>query len=240
MNEAKQLFKINLGLSIGMIVFIACEFYVINFTDGGSAGLNGSIWFSNMVLLVAFAFGCRGYINGRHVNKQLANAGLVMALGALVGFKMLGFSHVWLYGEMTYTLSGALMLLAAVMMFMNWSKTKKPAVEKAETKSEDKAIEVETAAEVKEDAEKSSEDDKKSEAKKADSDENKKDTEPEKSDSGDQEESPDDEKKEDSEKGSDDKTSEDKDSGDKKSEEPKEEKSSDEKKNSDDKEPWIF
>ena len=248
MNEAKQLFKINLGLSIGMIVFIACEFYVINFTDGGSAGLNGSIWFSNMVLLVAFAFGCRGYINGRHINKQLANAGLVLALGALVDFKMLGFSHVWLYGEMTYTLSGALMLLAAVMMFMNWSKTKKPAVEKAETKPDDKAVEVETAAEVKEDAEKSSEDDKKPEEKKADSDENKKDTEPEKSDSGDQEESSDDEKKKDSEKGSDDKTSEDnkeessegKDSSDKKSEESKEAKSSDEKKDSDDKEPWIF
>lgn len=249
MEKAKQLFKINLVLSIGMIIFIACEFYVINFTDGGSAGLNGSIWFSNMVLLVAFVFGCRGYINGRHVNKQLANAGLVMALGALVGFKMLGFSHVWLYGEMTYTLSGALMLLAAVMMFMNWSKTKKPAVEKAETKSDDKAVEVETAAEVKEDAEKSSEDDKKPEAKKADSDENKKDTEPEKSDSGDKEESSDDEKKKVSEKGSDDKTSEDnkaetsddKDSSDKKSENSKDEKSpDDEKKDSDDKEPWIF
>ena len=246
MEKAKQLFKSNLVLSIGMIIFIACEFYVINFTDGGSAGLNGSIWFSNMVLLVAFVFGCRGYINGRHVNKQLANAGLVMALGALVDFKMLGFSHVWLYGEMTYTLSGALMLLAAVMMFMNWSKMKKPAVEKAETKSDDKAVEVETAAEVKEDAEKSSEDDKKPEEKpeekKADSDENEKDAKSEKSDSGDQEESSDDEKKKDSEKGSDDKTSEDnnketsedKDSSDKRSEESKEAKSSDEKKNSDD------
>ena len=243
MNEAKQLFKINLGLSIGMIVFIACEFYVINFTDGGSAGLNGSIWFSNMVLLVAFAFGCRGYINGRHINKQLANAGLVLALGALVDFKMLGFSHVWLYGEMTYTLSGALMLLAAVMMFMNWSKTKKPAVEKAETKPDDKAVEVETAAEVKEDAEKSSEDDKKPEEKKADSDENKKDTEPEKSDSGDQEESSDDEKGPDDKTSEDNKaeTSDDKDSSDKKSEDSKDEKSpDDEKKDSDDEKPWIF
>ena len=247
MNEAKQLFKINLGLSIGMIVFIACEFYVINFTDGGSAGLNGSIWFSNMVLLVAFVFGCRGYINGRHINKQLANAGLVLALGALVDFKMLGFSHVWLYGEMTYTLSGALMLLAAVMMFMNWSKMKKPAVEKAETKSDDKAVEVETASEVKKDAEKSSEDDKKPEekpeAKKADSDENKKDTEPEKSDSGDQEESSDDEKGPDDKTSEDNKaeTSDDKDSSDKKSEDSKDEKSpDDEKKDSDDEKPWIF
>lgn len=252
MEEAKQLFKINFGLSIGMIVFIICEFCVINFTDGGSAGLNGSIWFSNMVLLVALVFGCRSYINGRHVNKQLANAGLVMALGALVDFKMLSFSHVLLYGEMTYMLSGVLMLVAAIMMFMNWSKTKKPAVAKSEIKSDDKVIEVETAAEVKEDAEKSSEDDKKLEEKlaekKADSDENEKDAKSEKSDSGDKEESSEDEKKKDSEKVSDDKTSEDnkeessedKDSSDKKSEESKEAESSDEKKDSDDKEPWIF
>lgn len=129
MEKAKQLFKTNLVLSIGMIIFITCEFCVVNFTDGGSAGLNGSIWFSNMVLLVALAFGCRGYINGRHVNKQVAIAGLVMALGALVDFKMMWFSHAWLYGEMTYILSGVLMLVAAVMMFMNWSKMKKPAVE---------------------------------------------------------------------------------------------------------------
>lgn len=252
MEEAKQLFKINFGLSIGMIAFIICEFCVINFTDGGSAGLNGSIWFSNMVLLVALVFGCRGYINGRHVNKQLANAGLVMALGALVNFKMLGFSHFLLYGEMTYMLSGVLMLVGAIMMFMNWSKTKKSAVEKAETKSDDKAIEVETAAEVKEDAKKASKDNKKPEEKpeekKADSDEDKKDVKSEKSDSGDQEESSDDEKKKDSEKGSDDKTSEDnkeetsedKDSNDKESEDSKEENSSDEKKDSDDEEKWIF
>ena len=166
MEEAKQLFKINLVLSIGMIIFIACEFCVLNFTDGGSAGLNGSIWFSNMVLLVALVLGCRGYINGRHVNNQVASAGLVMALGALVDFKMMWFSHVWLYGEMTYILSGVLMLVAAIMMFMNWSKMEKPAVEKTET-----------VAEVKEDAEKSSEDDKKSEEKptekKADSDDKK-------------------------------------------------------------------
>ena len=184
MEEVKQLFKTNLVLSIGMIIFIACEFCVINFTDGGSAGLKGSIWFSNMVLLVALVLGCRGYINGRHFNKQLANAGLVMALGALVDFKMMRFSHFWLYGEMTYILSVLLMLVAAIMMFINWSKIKKPAVEKTETKSDDKAIEVETVAEVKEDAEKSSEDDKKSEEKPT-------------------------EKKADSEKGSDDKKSED-------------------------------
>lgn len=226
MEEAKQLFKINFGLSIGMIAFIICEFCVINFTDGGSAGLNGSIWFSNVVLLVALVFGCRGYINGRHVNKQLANAGLVMALGALVDFKMLGFSHVLLYGEMTYMLSGVLMLVAAIMMFMNWSKTKKPAVEKVEIKSDDKAVEVETAVEVKEDAKKSSEDDKKPEEKKADSDDKQENAELEKVDP----------KKSDNKEES----SEDKDSSDKKSEESKDEKSSDEKKDSDDEEKWIF
>ena len=185
MEEVKQLFKTNLVLSIGMIIFIACEFCVINFTDGGSAGLKGSIWFSNMVLLVALVLGCRGYINGRHVNNQVASAGLVMALGALVDFKMMWFSHVWLYGEMTYILSGVLMLVAAIMMFMNWSKMEKTAVEKTETKSDDKAIEVETVAEVKEDAEKSSEDDKKSEEKPTEK----------KADSWDKEESSDDEKK---------------------------------------------
>lgn len=251
MKEAKQLFKINFGLSVGMIVFIICEFCVINFTDGGSAGLNGSIWFSNMVLLVALVFGCRGYINGRHVNKQLANAGLVMALGALVDFKMLVFNHVLLYGEMTYMLSGVLMLVAAIMMLMNWSKTKNPAVAKAETKSDDKVVEVETAAEVKEDAEKSSEDDKKPEVKKADSDDKKENAKLEKADpkkSDSKEETSEDERKKDSEKGSDDKTSEDnkeessedKDSSDKKFEKSKEAKSSDEKKDSDDEEKWIF
>ena len=87
------------------------------------------------------------------------------------------FSHFWLYGEMTYILSGVLMLVAAIMMFINWSKMKKPAVEKTEIKSDDKAVELEPVAEVKEDAAKSSEDDKKSEEKptekKTDSDDKK-------------------------------------------------------------------
>lgn len=54
---------------------------------------------------------------------------------------------------------------------------KKPAVEKTEIKSDDKAVELEPVAEVKEDAAKSSEDDKKSEEKptekKTDSDDKK-------------------------------------------------------------------
>lgn len=85
--ETNRLFKINLGFSIGMLLFIVCEYFVLHYTTGGTSGLSGTAWFSNFVLLTGFIFGVRGFINGRKVNRNLSIACLISGIGALLNIK---------------------------------------------------------------------------------------------------------------------------------------------------------
>lgn len=85
--KTNKLFKINLGLSVGMLLFIVCEYFVLHYTMGGTSGLSGTAWFSNFVLLIGFIFGVRGFISGRKVNRNLSIACLISSIGVLLNVK---------------------------------------------------------------------------------------------------------------------------------------------------------